>query len=103
MGFHHVVLFRWIDQVSEEQVRTITRVLGELPASIPEIARFRCGTDAGLAPGNWHYAVAADFDDEAAYLVYRDHPAHRAVISEHIEPVLADRIAVQFPSGHASG
>ena len=34
--------------------------------------------------------------DEAAYRVYAGHEAHQAVIQEHIRPILADRVAVQF-------
>ena len=30
------------------------------------------------------------------YLVYRDHPAHLAVIAERIRPILGSRAAAQF-------
>ena len=103
MGFHHVVLFRWIDTVTDEQIRAVTRALDELPDAIPGLERFRYGADADLAQGNWDFAVVADFADEAAYLVYRDHPAHRTAIAKHIAPLLAERVAVQFPSGQPSG
>jgi hypothetical protein len=39
--------------------------------------------------------VVADFDDEAAYLEYRDHAVHRDVIATRISPVLASRVALQ--------
>jgi hypothetical protein len=39
---------------------------------------------------------AADFDDIDGYLAYRDHPEHRAMISQFILPVAAQRIAVQY-------
>ena len=37
----------------------------------------------------------ADFDDEAGYLVYRDHPTHQDVITRLIRPILVSRAAVQ--------
>ena len=30
------------------------------------------------------------------YLAYRDDPTHRAIIAEHIQPIIATRAAVQF-------
>ncbi len=98
MGFHHVVLFRWHPDTSVDQVRAIADALGALPKSIPEVSRFRFGADAGLAPGNWDFAVAAEFADRRAFEVYRDHPAHTALIADHIAPVVAERLAVQFSS-----
>ncbi len=47
-------------------------------------------------PGNFDFAVVADFDDAGSYLAYRDHPAHRAVIDERIRPIMAGRSAVQY-------
>ena len=40
--------------------------------------------------------MVADFDDADGYRVYRDHPAHVAVIAERIRPILAGRAAVQY-------
>ena len=52
--------------------------------------------DLAIAPGNATIAATAVFDDEAGYLEYRDHPAHRAVIQDHIDPVRESRAAIQF-------
>jgi hypothetical protein len=48
--------------------------------------------------GNADFAVVAEFDDEAGYLVYRDDPEHRRIIAEYLRPILASRAAVQFES-----
>jgi hypothetical protein len=40
--------------------------------------------------------VVADFASIDAYLAYRDHPAHQAVLADRIRPILAARAAVQF-------
>ena len=69
--------------------------LGELPGMIDTIRAYRFGPDVGLAESNFDYAVVADFDDEAGYLAYRDHEAHRELIARHIAPILAERAAVQ--------
>ncbi len=92
----HVVLLRWRDDATDEQVAAVADGLAALPAAIDTIRAYRIGPDAGINDGNLHYAVVADFDDEAGYLVYRDHPAHQALIAERIAPILAERAAVQY-------
>lgn len=95
-GFRHVVLFRWTAEATEEQKRTLVERLRELPGRIPEIEAYAIGEDAGVNPGNFDFAVVGDFADRDAYVAYRDHPAHRAVIEECLRPILAERAAVQY-------
>jgi hypothetical protein len=92
----HVVLFRFTPDTTPADVEAIADALRELPAAIPEIAAYSFGTDVGVNAGNADFAVVADFADIDAYLVYRDHPRHQAVIAERIAPHLAERTAVQF-------
>ena len=94
--FRHVVMFRWSPEASAAQKNRGASALGELPGAIPTVRAYRCGPDAAVNPGNFDYIVVADFDDVAGYLTYRDHPAHRAVVAEHIAPILAERAAVQY-------
>lgn len=91
----HVVVFRWSDGVSDQAKDAVRSGLASLPGQIPAIRAYRFGPDAGLADGNWDFAVTADFLDVAGYLEYRDHPEHRAVITERIAPIVAERVAVQ--------
>jgi hypothetical protein len=93
--FRHVVLLRWVADVTPEQRSAVESGLVALPAAIPEIRNYAVGTDAHVNEGNFDLVVVADFDDVNGYLVYRDHPRHVAVITEHIRPILADRAAVQ--------
>jgi hypothetical protein len=95
-GVRHVATFTFVESVTEEQIANVTAGLAELPDAIPEIEAFSFGPDAGLNDGNAHYSVVADFPSIDAYLAYRDHPAHRAVLAERIRPILAARAAVQF-------
>jgi hypothetical protein len=92
----HVSTFTFVDGVTEEQIANVTAGLEGLPDAIPEIEAFTCGPDAGLNEGNAHYSVVADFASIDAYLTYRDHPAHQAVLADRIRPILAARVAVQF-------
>lgn len=96
MGFRHVVMFRWNDAADAAAKQAVADGLAALPGQISELLDYRYGPDAGLAEGNWDFAVVADFADQAGYEVYCDHQAHRAVIAELIRPLVAQRAAVQL-------
>lgn len=94
MSFRHIVLLSFADATGEQR-QAIADGLRALPDQIPEIRRYEVGVDLGLAAGNAHLAVVADFDDQAGYEAYRDHPAHRSLITEQIQPILTARTAIQ--------
>lgn len=92
----HTVLFKWTTEATEEQKRSVAAEVAALPAKVPSIRGFASGADAGLAAGNYDFAVTADFDDEAGYLAYRDDPVHREIVARAVLPITAQRAAVQF-------
>ncbi|MCW2914396.1 MAG: Stress responsive alpha-beta barrel domain protein [Actinomycetia bacterium] len=95
-GFRHVAMFIWTGQATQEQKAAVAERLSELPKVIPEIKRYEIGDDAGINEGNYDFVVVADFADRESYFVYRDHPVHLAMIAETIEPIIAERAAVQY-------
>lgn len=101
-GFRHVVLFRFREDATAEQTRTLEERLRALPGAIPEVTGYAVGGDAGINPGNpgnpgnADFAVVADFADREGYLAYRDHPEHRKVVDEYVNPIVAERLAVQY-------
>ena len=92
----HVVMMRWAAGATAEQQQRVATELSRLPALVPSLRAYRLGADLGVNPGNFDFAVAADFDDVDGYLAYRDHPEHRAIVAEFIQPIVAERAAVQF-------
>ena len=97
----HVVTLTLQDGTTTEQVQSLVGEIGALPHLVPGIKGYSVGSDLGIDDGNATVAIVADFEDELAYEVYRDHPEHRRVIVEHVRPVLASRAAVQhsLPGG----
>lgn len=93
--FRHVVLLRWKDGTTADELAHLESGLAELPALIPEIRNYQFGADAKVNDGTFDLAIVADFDDVDAYLVYRDHPAHVAVITDRVRPIVEERVAVQ--------
>lgn len=97
--FRHVVMFTWTADADAAAKAAVADALAALPAAVGTIRDYRFGDDAGVNAGNCDFALVADFDDVDGYLTYRDHPAHRRVLSDHIAPIVATRHAVQFAAG----
>ena len=96
MGLRHVVCFRFHPGTPAEAVDALAADLRALPATIAEIEDYRVGPDLGIADTSWDFAVSADFADADAFATYRSHPEHLAVIRDRVEPICAERVAVQF-------
>ncbi|MCD2196055.1 Dabb family protein [Actinomycetospora endophytica] len=99
MAVTHVVMFTWVDGTTPETVENLRSRLQDWidrGEGLDGLTAWYAGTDLGLAAGNAEFAVSGTFVDQPAYERYRDHPEHRAIISEHIAPHIAVRSAVQF-------
>ena len=92
----HVVMFRWTAEATEEQRQQVAAELRRLPALLPMLRAYHVGPDLGLAGGNFEFAVVADLDDLEGYQAYRDNPEHREIIAKFIQPIAAQRAAVQY-------
>ncbi len=95
--FRHVVMFRWRDGVDQSAVAAACAGLARLSGAVPQVRSLSFGADAGIREGNYDLVVIVDFEDADGYLVYVDHPAHVALIEDHLRPLLAERAAVQYP------
>jgi hypothetical protein len=92
----HTVMFTWKDDATDAQKKQVAAELSRLPGVVPSIRAYAMGTDIGVNDGNWDFAVSGDFDDLDGYVAYRDDATHKAIIAEHIQPIIATRAAVQF-------
>jgi heme-degrading monooxygenase HmoA len=91
-------MFKWAEDVDAAHVEAVTAGLDGLPEQVPGIQRFVHGPDAGINDGNFDYVVVGEFASADDYVVYRDHPAHKAFIAECIAGRVVGRSAVQFES-----
>lgn len=92
----HTVLFSWKPETTEEQKQQVAAEIAKLPSLVPTVRAFASGPDVGINPGNFGFAVAADFDDANGYVAYRDNPAHREIVEKYILPAVAQRAAIQY-------
>ena len=91
----HLVLFRFKETTTPDDVTHLAATISKLPEMIPEIRRYSFGPDTTGDDGNWDFAVSAEFDDVAGYEAYRDHDGHREIIVGTIRPLIAERAALQ--------
>jgi Stress responsive A/B Barrel Domain len=92
----HVVLIAWTPEATDEQKQKVAAELNALPPLMSGLRSFHSGPDVAIVEGNLDFAIVADFDDADSYLAYRHHPAHRAVITETINPIVRERVSVQY-------
>jgi hypothetical protein len=94
----HIVLLQWKPDASDADKQAVRVELASLPAAIPEIRHYAFGDDAGLADGNFDFAIIAEFDSRPEWQTYVTHAEHQRVIAERIRPILQNRVAVQYES-----
>ncbi|MCU1353413.1 MAG: Stress responsive Barrel Domain protein [Acidimicrobiales bacterium] len=99
MAIRHIVMFRFREGTEPEQVDALCDGLARLPGVIDEIDDYRFGPDAGINDTSWDFAIVADCASVDDYLTYRDHPEHRALIRNLVEPMVAERASVQLTTG----
>ena len=83
-------------EVTDAQIEAILDGLLALPGQVDGLHEARVARDAGLADGNATLRFHMVFDSEDSWRAYGSHPAHVAVVTEHIKPVLAGKAMVQY-------
>jgi Stress responsive A/B Barrel Domain len=89
------VLFSWADEATAEQIKAIPDELAKMPQAIGQIRSYQYGPNAGISD-NFDYGLVADFDSEADYTTYRDHPVHREMVTRAVRPIVKARAAIQY-------
>ena len=92
-ALRHVVLFKFKDETSEEDVKKVEEAFMALPSKIKEIQSIEWGTNnspEGLDQGFTHcfFLTFASEEDRAIYLPHPDHKAFGEVLGPHLDKVL---------------
>lgn len=88
----HVVLFKFKQSTSPDQIKEIVDAFSALPSKIPEIADYEWGLNnspEGLNKGLTHGFLLTfkSEADRATYLPHPDHKAFGALLTPHLEDV----------------
>lgn len=93
----HVVMFKFKDSVSDEEIREVERAFAALPGKIDAIADFEWGTDIsveGKAKGFTH-CFFVSFRDKEGRAEYLPHPAHQEFV-KLVGPRIDDVLVVDY-------
>ena len=94
--FNHAGHLTLVPETTDDQVEGILTGLLALPGQIDGLREARVARDAGLGDGNASLRFHMVFDSADAWRAYGTHPAHVAVVTAHIKPVLAGKAMVQY-------
>ncbi|MBW3468599.1 Dabb family protein [Arthrospiribacter ruber] len=92
-ALRHVVLFKFKDEASEEDVQKVVDAFMALPDKIDEIKAIEWGTNnspEGLDQGFTHcfFLTFASEEDRDAYLPHPDHKEFGSILRPHLDKVL---------------
>ena len=89
----HVVLFKFKEATTPEQVKEIVDAFAALPQKIDTIHDFEWGTDVSpeMKSDGFTHCFFVSFTEEKGRDAYLPHPAHQAfvkIVGPHVEKVL---------------
>lgn len=93
----HVVMFKFADKTSPQEINTVETAFVNLQSEIEEIIDFEWGINnspEGLDKGFTHCFVVT-FEGEEGREIYLPHPAHQAFV-ELLKPHLADVLVLDY-------
>lgn len=93
----HVVMFKFLDTATPEQVKVVEDAFHELPKKIDAIHDYEWGINnspEGLNKGLTHCFLVT-FKSEADRQIYLPHPDHQAFV-EVLKPVLDDVAVIDY-------
>ena len=92
----HVVIFTWNDAVTAERVAALSAALDRLSVEMANLISLSHGPDLRFREGNGDYGLVATFVDQAAWTAYQADTRHKAVVRDHVAPIQASRLTIQF-------
>ncbi len=93
----HVVMFKFKEDASKDDIRKVREAFSALPSKIPQIVDYEWGTNnspEGLNKGFTHIFFLT-FNSEEDRAVYLPHPAHKA-FGELLGPYLDDVMVMDY-------
>ncbi len=88
-------MVKWKPEATYEQRMAALSGVKALAHRIPQIRQLTIGENAAIDKDTFDIVVTVDFGDANDYVVYRDHPDHRALMETVLRPILAARAAIE--------
>ena len=96
MTVEHLVLFRWQPEATATQIADAVGALQSLADRVPGILQLSCGENFTDRAKGFQHGLVVRFSDRAALEAYQVHPEHQAVVQQHIKPIVADILALDY-------
>jgi stress responsive alpha/beta barrel protein len=95
--YRHVVLFKFKDSASPEQIKAVEEAFLALPSKIDTIVSLEWGTNVSPEKHDQGYTHCffVTFKDKSGVEVYLPHPAHKA-FGELLHPILDKVLVVDY-------
>jgi quinol monooxygenase YgiN len=74
----HVAMFKWREDVTEDQKVAARDALAALKKQVPSVVEYTVGFVIERNPNNWDMVLVADFEDVAGLEAYFAHPVMNA-------------------------
>lgn len=92
----HIVLFKWQEEATEEQITEALKALNSLKDKIEGIIDLSCGENFSERNQGFQHALIVKFNDRDSLESYFPHPAHQEVVKNNIRPILADILSIDY-------
>ena len=95
--YRHVVLFKFKDSATPDQVKAVEAAFKALPTQIDAITGFEWGTNVSPEGKNdgFTHCFFVTFKDKAGLEIYLPHPAHKA-FGTQLRPILDKVLVVDY-------
>lgn len=93
--FEHIGVLTLHPETPDEEVRAIGAALEGLVGVVPGLEEAIVVFDAGIRDGNADLMFRMRFDARGSWEAYGTHPAHVAVVHEHIAPRVKEKSFLQ--------
>lgn len=91
----HIALFKWKNDVSEEEIEKALSDVKELKNKIPGLKDIHCGANFSQWSEGFTHAVVLLATDQSSLDAYRIHPDHQ-VVAHQIENMEEKSLGVDF-------
>jgi len=92
----HIVLFKWKASATPEEISSVMEGLKGLQDKIPDIVSLSCGENFSDRAQGFQHGLVVRFRDREALDAYQPHPAHTEVVQNHIQPILAGILSMDY-------
>ena len=92
----HIVLFKWTDEATPAAIDAAVQALRDLKTTVPGIIELTCGENFSDRNKGYTHGLVVHFTNRDALEAYGPHPDHQLVVNNHISPIRADVLAVDY-------